>query len=686
MTDFGGVGLLQMPTARFADDGELAVGYSAITPYNRFYVTVQALPWLEGSLRYTEVENRPFGPEFFSGDQTYKDRGVDLKARLWRESEYLPEVAVGFRDLGGTSLFSSEFLVASKRYYDWDFHAGLAWGYAGSRGGISNPLSSDPRAQRGREAGAFDLGQLFSGAEMAPYGGIEYRGFHPDLSVRLEWDGNDYQSEPLSNNQDASLPVNAGVTYRPFDWLDLSLGVERGNTVMFQVALRANLNRDRGFPKFDPAPMPVAKRPWRPASQVAYGALSPTEFGNGATISPDLAEALREALEEQDLRVEAVGREGDTLVAHLSQGTYRQVPRTVGRASRILASQAPEGVERLQVVVENEGLPTSALTLSRRDLERAVAHELSAEELWLSTDKEEPPMEMAGHYVVNEALYPELDWSTGLNLRRHIGGPDNFFFWQIMGRASADVRLSRNFSVTGSVGVGLADNLEDLKLESNSVLPRVRSDIAKYLKDGDLIIPRLQADYLWRPARHWYARASAGLFEEMFGGVGGEVLYRRMDRRWAFGVDVNWVRQRDYDSRFTFRDYDVVTGHGTLYYEPPFRGVRTALRVGRYLAGDYGATFEVSRRFDNGVVFGAFATQTDVSAEDFGEGSFDKGLYFSMPLDLFTVTSTRTTLSDGWRPVTRDGGQRLGIGKRLYGLTSSDNLGALERDWDRVLD
>ena len=40
---------------------------------------------------------------------------------------------------------------------------------------------------------------------------------------------------------------------------------------------------------------------------------------------------------------------------------------------------------------------------------------------------------------------------------------------------------------------------------------------------------------------------------------------------------------------------------------------------GEYLAGDEGATFELSRTYSNGTKFGVFATFTDVSAEHFGE-------------------------------------------------------------------
>ena len=138
--DFGGIGLLQTPTARMAPAGELSVNANRTDPYSRYSVSLQPLDWLEGSFRYTAITNRPYGSEALSGSQSYKDKAVDVKVRLWQESHWLPDVALGFRDIGGTGLFSSEFFVANKRYDNFDFSAGIAWGYLGNRGDIDNPL------------------------------------------------------------------------------------------------------------------------------------------------------------------------------------------------------------------------------------------------------------------------------------------------------------------------------------------------------------------------------------------------------------------------------------------------------------------------------------------------------------------------------------------------------------------
>ena len=121
-TDFGGVGLLQTRTARFGPDGQLDTGFSLVPEYRRYWITLQAVPWLEGTFRYTEIL------QVRAGTTSFKDRGADLKFKLLSEGKYVPALAIGVQDGLGTGEFSGEYLVASKRYYDLDFSLGIGWG------------------------------------------------------------------------------------------------------------------------------------------------------------------------------------------------------------------------------------------------------------------------------------------------------------------------------------------------------------------------------------------------------------------------------------------------------------------------------------------------------------------------------------------------------------------------------
>src|SRR5690606_30347470 len=102
-----------------------------------------------------------------------------------------------------------------------------------------------------------------------------------------------------------------------------------------------------------------------------------------------------------------------------------------------------------------------------------------------------------------------------------------------------------------------------------------------------------------------YAMGYIGLLESMFGGVGGEILYRPFDASWAVGVDANWVKQRGFRQNFDFRDYSTWTGHVTTYTDTGLWDVLAKSSVGRYLARHYGMTLDMSSRFANGITVGA---------------------------------------------------------------------------------
>src|SRR6185436_12556248 len=132
-----------------------------------------------------------------------------------------------------------------------------------------------------------------------------------------------------------------------------------------------------------------------------------------------------------------------------------------------------------------------------------------------------------------------------------------------------------------------------------------------------------------------------------------------------------------FEQKFGFRDYSIVTGHATAYLDTGWNDLMFTVSAGRYLAGDIGATFQVSRVFRSGVTLGAFFTRTNASALQFGEGTFDKGVYLSFPFDTILTRSSGSQAFFEWKPLTRDGGARLGRPDTLYGVTNARNPRAL---------
>ena len=213
-------------------------------------------------------------------------------------------------------------------------------------------------------------------------------------------------------------------------------------------------------------------------------------------------------------------------------------------------------------------------------------------------------------------------------------------------------------------------------------VPRVRSDGRMYQGNKSPTIPRLTLAWYAKPTETVYSRVTVGLLERAYGGVSGEVLWWPVNSPLAFGAEINRVKKRDFRDVFGFRDYEVTTGHISAYYEFS-NGITAQLDVGKYLAGDKGATVSLSREFANGWRVGAWATKTDLSAEDFGEGSFDKGVEISIPLGWGTGQPSLRRVGGNIRSLSRDGGSRLRVDGRLYDTVRDSHSGQLYQGWGR---
>lgn len=655
--DFGGVGIMQTPTARMAPEGTMSVSWSRTQPYRRYNVFFQPTAWFEGGFRYVEVENREF---VAAGDgRANLDKGFDMKLRLLRETRYRPQLALGFRDVGGTTLFGGEYLAASKRWYDLDFTLGLGWGYLGNQSDVSSPFGwvagrfdERPRRAGGDQGGEFALDALFRGP-MALFGGVEWQTPWQPLVLQLEVEGNDYASEPQSNDQEQDSRVNLGARLALTDNLELHAGWQRGNTAMAGVTWNIDL-----------AGLSQVKR-------------NPPPADINAPPREDWAAVSRELEENAGIAVSRITRQGRDITVTGEPVTYPSLMHSEVRAGRILNAQANEEIERFRFRWENRGLGLREGVHSRPALVAAVSSAEREDDHLFGIYAHADLRDSARAEVLHETPPQRFQWSLGPRLDQNFGGPDGYLY-RLMAVLEAEYRTDRNGWFSGQLAWTALDNLDNYEYIADSDLPRVRTFIGDYLAESSLGIETLQYTRTAQLGDSWYAMGYGGLLEMMYAGAGGELMYRPFNSPLALGLDVNWVRQRDFEQRFELRDYDTWTGHLTAYLETGIEDVLAKLSVGRYLAGDLGTTLDLSREFSSGARVGAWGTWTD-AGDDFGEGGFDKGLYLSVPFDAMFTRSSRDRAEVAWRPLTRDGGATLERRYHLYDLTEERDLGGY---WD----
>lgn len=660
--DWGETGLWQTPTARMPPAGQFAFTLSHVTPYTRYNFLLQPFDWLQVAFRYSDINNRPYGVPGQSGTQTYKDKSIDARVRVWRESRYLPDVAVGIRDLSGTGLFSGEYVVASKRWGPVDASLGLGWGYLGARGDLPNPLDifGSKFAHRAHavsgNGGEFNAQNYFRG-RTALFGGISWQTPLPKLVVKLEYEGNNYRHEPFDDNQHQRTPWNVGVVYRLARHVDFSAAFERGTTALFSVTLHSNLAAISETPKpLDPPPPP------RPAT-------APT--ATPAQVDWPRASAALEA--NAGIAVTKIAQRGREIVVTGDPRRYYYPAESVGRMARVLDGYLGPGIDWYTLEATRHGMPIVDTSVDRARFDALLDHGVTTTQFARGTEQDEPWPQP--EQVLYQASPQKFRGGFAPGFQQTVGGPNAFILYQLSANYQASYAFTPNIWWSGEASYDLIDNYDKFTYDAPSDLPRVRTYVREYLTTSRFTLPRFQLSAATRLAPDWYAMAYGGMLEMMYGGVGGEVLYRPFGQHWAVGADVNWVKQRGFDQHFSFRRYQVVTGQITGYFDTGVDGVLAKLSVGRYLAGDWGGTIDLSRRFRNGVRIGAWATFTNVSAQRFGEGSFDKGIYLSIPFDLLLPRSTRQDADIVWQPLLRDGGARLDRAYRLYDLTGDRDGG-----------
>ena len=774
-TMYGDLGILEMPSARMAPDGQISITAAGRPDTQRYTLGFQVLPWLEGSFRYSHIRQ-------FLGSANYYDRSFGLKVRLSQEDDTWPEISLGIRDILGTGVYGEEYVVATKRIDDFEITGGLGWGRLSTNQTLSNPLgelfsSFKTRAKVfSNGTGKLDFGQYFHGPYVGAFGGVVWNSPIDGLDLLAEYSSDNYSSERTGQfGFRTKSSFNIGMAYHLFDSVTVSAGYYYGTTYGVVLTLfadptkptspirvgpdvpapviRSSLQqmqaledfvyrrepenskatefrpsnavlsqkmgaRDVEFigrtlfvdVKFSPSPASQCKRYSQIASSLGENtntiAISDLEDGSGqvefcsvhhtapvattnavdSSDTDDLAErknsdpavvnrsnnieSIRSAIATQNIDVESISIGESTISVYYRNMQYHSEAEAAGRIARVLMSEAQPNIEIFDLVAIVSGVPMREFRLSRAALERIPTTRGDAIELADAIGLEMPSINLPAWEAGRSASYPRFSWGISPGLRESLFDPSSPLTAQVSAVGSADLEITPGWTFEGSFDANIWNNY-NLNAPSASVLPHVRSDVAKYFRHGEYGFSSLDTSYRARIAEDVFIEGKAGYLEDMFAGAGGQILWRPDRSRFAFGADIYEVWQRNFDRLFGAQRYHVLTGHVSVYYQAPWYGLNLQIHVGRYLAGDYGATFELTRRFSTGVEVGFFATFTNVPFNKFGEGSFDKGLIVRIPFEWALPFFTQSSYDLDLRSLTRDGGQRLIGDDSLFDETRS---------------
>jgi opacity protein-like surface antigen len=662
----GATGLIDMPSGDAQKDATFSFSTSLIGPITRSTLSFQFSERLSGSFRFQTWRD---WDTLIPGDSKESDRSIDLRYQVLKEGRIVPALTIGLQDLTGQGWFASEYIAATKTFGDKvKVTAGLGWGRLGTDGGIGSPFGSRPPVD---PTGTPNSDQWFRG-EAAPFAGVEYK-INDSWTLKGEYSSDAYLLEAGRGLVERDSPFNFGVEYQrgpATRFGAYSLGGSEF-ALAFHIVLDPKSRATGGV--VGPAPAPVKARPARSADPEAYDGGWVTQPDAG----PILRQNLAKRLAADGIAVENLAYTATTVQVRIRNGRIDAGSQAIGRTARALSHVMPASVEVFEIVPVVNGIGASKVTIRRSDLEAleytADNSTLLRERVTVSDAGPAPDYALGDH-----DLYPRFRW--GLRPVVRLGEPIK---GDIGLRLSAGYDLAPGLLLSGSIYKEIASNRNPGT--STSPLPHVRTDSALYNEFGDPALERLTLAWFARPGENLYSRVTFGYLERMHAGISGEVLWKPVDSQLALGVEVNYTKQRDTDGGFGFDeyDYDIVTGHVSAYYDFG-NGYLGQLDVGRYLAGDVGATVSVERVFANGWRVGAFATVTDVSAEDFGDAGFDKGVRLTIPFNWALGTDNRRAVGLAFRPGTGDGGARVNVEDRLYDPIREYHTDGLDPDWGRV--
>ncbi len=656
----GQTGLIHMPDARLAPDGGFRIGISDDSPYSAIWSSVTLLPRVEVSARYTTIDGIPvFEDDANVGD--FRDKAFDAKLLLFRERGPLPQAAVGIQDYLGTRLFSARFLALGKQLGNAD----LTLGYGDDR---------------------------IDGW----FGGIRYRlGRGGRFSLVAEYDANDYSRDYRAESSGAASRAGGatlGLEYR-YGWLGAQIASQDGD-VGFNAYVSIPLMEREFIPKIDePAPVPAS-------------ALPQTDL-EAWSVDGRYAGSLGDGLKREGFQNIRVTLHGNAVSATVMHPRISSVRRAVVRAARILVQEGPRDLAAVNVTYTANDLPV--VTYQFRDiplLREYLAGTLPWEQLepgleivYADVPPDDPvrddfdeangsgqagdaePVAIidqgGGRYAQDEFSFSPLALNFLFNITRT--DPGRAFHYDVFSLLGYRKHFGEGLFFSAAGRIQIYEDVSDAAVESDSLLPHVRSDIAEYKQGGRLSLDSLLVNkYLDLPGRV-NARVSAGYYEEMYGGIGGQLLYSSRDGTWAVDLALDGLRQRDPGDNFAFRDYSVLTTLLSGHYRWPGYGLTGTVRVGQFLARDEGIRYELKRRFGSGVEIGAWYTITDAHDET-GPGSpgdpyRDKGVFVSIPLSSMLTMDTQKSASLSISPWLRDGGQMVASPGDLYGLMERGVIG-----------
>lgn len=614
---YGTTGYLQMPSARVAKEGGMAIFYSQFSNASLFGVGVQLLEGLEFSGSYTTIHG---------SKESKTDKIVHFKYAIptWTNgNKQIPKIAIGYEDSRGVNDGRTFYGVCTKEFVNQG--AEFSFGYGTGRirgffiGGSWTPLPEIQDKNLVRFTAHFDAGR-----ENHLWGG---------------------------GKENARFPLNVGGTVGIGKHFEVTGQRSKEEKYNFGAALKFPLGSTKEV---------VSKR---------------EKFklhveNKGST----------DELEIDGVRILFQERVENCLHLFVENKKWLNVNKAINQVVCAIEDQ-PQNYEEVEITLVSKGVLSTSYRISKADLQQLktvdyplcyIEKNIAAQTPGSGSGLRGRPVKNQFNYFLGCRVLPFFSGQDGdlkTDVSMGIGGSGlafgsvyyNFLYSIPIASSHADKYTAKSHNLTKQL--------------------QVRTDVLKYYNHKPGIIDSAYCQSVNHLGNGKYVRGAVGYFEPAYGGVAAEYLYYPVGSRFAVGGECAVLKKRKYGgfgfkqtvpkiegNETKYKRYTHVQPFVNFYYMFPKLGVDCAFSAGQFLAKDWGGKVQLKRRFNNGLTFSFWYTLTGAKDIVNGRNYRNQGIAFQVPTDIFSKKHSKNFFISEFSAWLRDVGAQGKTGDTLFSV------------------
>jgi hypothetical protein len=381
--------------------------------------------------------------------------------------------------------------------------------------------------------------------------------------------------------------------------------------------------------------------------------------------------------------------QGKTLYLTVFNNSYRTQGVFRERISALLANLIPDNITHVVVTLNSEGFPVQQYLFYMPFVREFGQGDMGQYQLNVLTPEVEwTPRAPFEANVLFKRSMPLTNFYVEPKTQTYFGSCKGKFKYVLGLHAGVDGFLQGDVYYSVLLGLNIfgdVSDVGDVDRLNPSQLINVRTDSVNYFKNRDITLDEAYLQKNWALGKGFYTKLSLGYFEMAYAGVAGEALWYPLRYPFAVGIEGAGLKKRNYRGLGFQEKIRKFNGFVPTYL--PFTGSQYFVNFyyrwfdayldfkvscGKFLANDYGVRFQVSRYFESGLRIYAWMSITNGNDHINDKLYYDKGIGFTMPLDIFYTHSDRERWGYGMSAWLRDVGATAATGRDLYEMISEE--------------